>query len=52
MRSFIGYDVEMKEINKTPQYSWSHLNELLEVSALKLNPPSLIAVVRGDFSKH
>jgi hypothetical protein len=51
MRSFIGYDIEMKEINKTPQYYWSHLNKPLKVSALKLNPPSLTGVLWGRFFK-
>jgi hypothetical protein len=49
---FIGYDIEVKEISKTPQYYWGHLKELSKVSALKLNPPSLTCVVWGDFSKH
>jgi hypothetical protein len=42
----------MEGIDETPQYSWSHLNERLKVSALKLNPPSLNGVLGSDFSKH
>jgi hypothetical protein len=47
MRFLLFCSIEIEEVKKTPQYFWSHLNDLQKVSALKLFQSRLWRDVTG-----